>query len=161
MKCTSQQAAERLWLVVAPVPQASVRECRCGQLSDPLACHWLGRGSRSVVLRTLHDTEVLQRSATVLHMDSWWTEVVAEPPFPVGAQAPALRPDLRGTSVASRAPLSEDMSMVASTDAAHVSHMAGSPRFPRAAQVREAEKVGKYTPHLPAGDPPHALTPLV
>jgi len=51
--------------------------------------------------------------------------------------------------------------VVASTSAAHVYRTAGSPRVRGAARVREAEKVGKYTSHLPAGDPLHTLTPLV
>jgi len=52
-------------------------------------------------------------------------------------------------------------SVVAATAAIHVSRTAGSPRVPRAARVREAEKVGKYTPYLRAGDPPHTFTLLV
>ena len=161
MTGSEMKAAVRLWFGVSPVPQASDRECRCGPLADQIGCHWLGGCSHSVPLRTFRHTAVLQRVATVLRADSRWTGVIAEPPLPAGAQAPALRPDMRATRVSSGAPVWGDVSVVASTAAAHVSRTAGSPRVPGAARVREAEKVGQYTPHLPAGDPPHTCTPLV
>jgi len=134
-------AAVRLWLGGTPIPQACARECRRGTLADR--------------------TEVLQRVAAALRVDPRWTGVVAEPPLPVGTQAPALRPDLRATRVSSGAPLWGDVSVAASTAAAHVSGKVSSPRMLGAAWVREAEQVGNYTPHLPAGDPPHTFTPLV
>jgi len=161
MKGAEMVAAVRLWVGIAPVPQASARECRCGALADPLGSHWFGGCPRSVPLRTFRHTEVLHRVATVLRADPRWTGVVAEPPLPTGSQSTALRPDLRATRVASGAPLWGDVSVVAATAAIHVSRTAGSPRVPGAARVREAEKVGKYTPYLLAGDPPHTFTPLV
>jgi len=142
-------AAVRLWVGIAPVPQASARECRYGVLADPLGSHWLGGCPRSVPLRTFRHTEVLQRVATVLRADPRWTGVVAEPPLPTGEQSTALRPDLRATRVSSGAPLWGDVSVVAATAAINVSRTAGSPRVPRAARVREAEKFGKYTPVFP------------
>jgi len=89
------EAAVRLCLGVAPVPLSFGHDCRCGLLADSLGCHWLGGCSRSVPLRTFRHKAVLQRVSTVLRVYSQWTEVVAEPPLPVGAQAPALRPDLQ------------------------------------------------------------------
>jgi len=161
MKGAEMVAAVRLWVGIAPVPQASARECRCGVLVDPLGSHWLGRCPRSVPLRTFRHTEVLQRVATVLRADPRWTGVVAEPPPPTGEQSTALRPNLRATRVSSGAPLWGEVSVVAATAAIHVSRTKGSPRVPGAARVRQAEKVGEYTPYLHAGDPPHTFTPLV
>jgi len=143
MKGAEMVAAVRLWVEIAPVPQASARECRCGALADPLGSHWLGGCPRSVPLRTFRHTEVLHRVAMVLRTDPRWTGVVAEPPLPTRAQSTALRPNLRATRVASGAPLWGDVSVVAATAAFHVSRTAGSPRVPGAARVREVEKVGK------------------
>ena len=161
MKGAEMVVAVRLWLGISAVTHASARECRCGEIVDALGSHWLGGCPRSVPLRSFRHKEVLQRVATVLRVDPRWTGDVAEPPLPAGEQSPALRPDLRATSVASGAPLWGDVSVVAATAAVHVSRTAGSPRVPGAARVRETEKVGKYTPYLPAGDPPHTFTPLV
>ena len=143
------------------MPQSSGHECRCGLLADSLGCHWLGGCSRSVPLRTFRHKEVLQLDSTVLRVYSQWTEVVAEPPLPVGAQAPALRPDLREKCVSSGAPLWGEVFVVASTAASDVSRTAGSPRVRGAARVRGAVKVGKYTAHLPSGVPPHTFTAQV
>jgi len=104
-------AAVRLWVGIAPVPQAFPRECRCGVLADPLGSHWLGGCPRSVPLRTFRHTSVLQRVATVLRADPRWLGVVAEPPLPTGEKSTALRPDLRATRVASGAPLWGDVSV--------------------------------------------------
>ena len=69
MKGARMVAAVRLWVGIAPVPQASARECRCGGLADPPGSHWLGGCPRSVPLRIFPHTEVLQRVATMLRTD--------------------------------------------------------------------------------------------
>jgi len=106
----------------------------------------------------LHNHLVQLVAAALRRAGVWATVVVG-----VGldnARA-TLRPDLRATRVSTGGVAWGDVSVTSPFTPALASRVAVEPLRAVAAETREAYKVSKYAPALPASNPPHTFTPLV
>ena len=155
----AMHAAVRLWLGAPPRSTPPGARCRCGAAVGVDGRHFLGT---CAVQRGRHmrlHNHLVQLVAAALRRSGVWGSVVVEVGLD-GARA-TLRPDLRATRTSTGGVAWGDVSVTSPFPTALVSRVAVAPLRAVAAETREAYKVSKYAPALPASNPPHSFTPLV
>ena len=153
------RAAVRMWLGAPAYAGLADRVSACGAALDAAGTHFYGTCDvqRGRHMR-LHN-HVVQLLAAALRRAGGWGDVAVE--RGMDGVRDRLRPDLVATRVATGVRTWGDVSFASPFARPFPDRVAGEPLRAVAAEAREAWKVGKYTPALPASTPPHAFTPLV
>jgi len=159
IRSAAMRAAVRLWLGAPAYAGLGARVCSCGAALGAAGTHFFGtcevqRGRH----KRLHDHVVLLLAAALRRAGGWGA--VKEERGWDGARD-RLRPDLVATRVATGVRRWGDVSFASPFARPFPDREVGEPLRAVAAEAREAWKVGKYTPALPASTLPHAFTPLV
>jgi len=155
--------ATRLWLGVPPVARTAVaRRCACGAAVDAYGFHFLAAcGALSCISNSMFRRNTLvARTADALRAHPQWRDVVVEASSALfSAGTVTLRPDVPAVPVQTGGVVWGDVASVF-TDKV-IADVVARPSVAVPSVGREACKVRKYAPRLPAADPPAVLTPLV
>jgi len=140
------------------------RRCACGAAVDAYGVHFLAacRAPSCISSSTFRHTTLVARTADALRAHPQWREVVVEASSALfGAGTVTLRPDVRLVRVQTGGVVWGDVAVASVFTDKVVADVVARPSVAMAAVGREARKVRKYAPHLPAASPPAVFTPLV
>ena len=161
----AMRMATRLWLGVPPVARTAVaRRCACGAAVDPYGVHFLAAcGAPSCISNsTFRHNTLVARTADALRAHPQWRDVEVEASSALfSAGTATLRPDVRAVRVRTGGVVWGDVAVASVFTDKVVADVVARPSLAVAAVGREARKVRKYAPRLPAADPPAVFTPLV
>jgi len=161
----AMRMATRLWLGVPPVERTAVaRRCACGAAVDPYGVHFLAAcGAPSCISNsTFRHNTLVARTADALRAHPQWRDVEVEASSAqFSAGTVTLRPDVRAVRVRTGGVVWGDVAVASVFTDKVVADVVARPSVAVAAVGREARKVRKYAPRLPAADPPAVFTPLV
>jgi len=161
----AMRMATRLWLGVPPVPRTAVaRRCACGAAVDAYGVHFLAACSAAscITNATFRRNALVARTADMLRAHPHLRDVVVKASsalFSAGTET--VRTVMRTVHVQTGGVVWGDVAVASVFTDKVVADVVAWPSLAAAAVGREARKVRKNAPRLPAADPPAVFTSLV